>query len=45
MIDKLKLVRYNLTKQIIELHNGELLVNSKMVKSGELTMKLLEKQP
>ena len=34
-----------LTKQIIELHNGELLVNSELGKGSEFTIKLPEKQP
>lgn len=34
-----------LTKQIIELHNGELLVDSKLGEGSEFTMKLPEKQP
>ena len=35
----------SLTKQIIELHNGELLVNSELGKGSEFTMRLPEKQP
>ena len=35
----------SLTKQIIELHNGELLVKSELGEGSEFTMKLPEKQP
>ena len=35
----------SLSKQIIELHNGELLVNSKLGEGSEFIMRLPEKQP